>query len=122
MSKTVLVVEDESSIAVALEFLLQQQSYRTIVARNGEEAVTLAAQSKPDLILLDIMLPLLSGFEVCRRIRADNTMPRTRIVMLTAKGREGEVHKGFAVGADAYLMKPFSTKELLALVRKQLGD
>jgi DNA-binding response OmpR family regulator len=122
MSKTVMVVEDESSIAVALEFLLQQQGYRTMVARNGEEALTLAAQDKPDLILLDIMLPLLSGFEVCRRIRADNTMPATRIIMLTAKGRDSEVQKGFAAGADAYLMKPFSTKELLAMVREQLGD
>jgi DNA-binding response OmpR family regulator len=122
MSKTVLVVEDESSIAVALVFLLQQQSYRTMVARNGEEALTLAAQNKPDLILLDIMLPLLSGFEVCRRIRADNTLPGTRIIMLTAKGRDGEVQKGFAAGANAYLMKPFSTKELLAVVREQLGD
>jgi DNA-binding response OmpR family regulator len=93
-----------------------------MVARNGEEALTLAAQNKPDLILLDIMLPLLSGFEVCRRIRAGNTLPGTRIIMLTAKGRDGEVQKGFAAGANAYLMKPFSMKELLAVVREQLGD
>jgi two-component system, OmpR family, alkaline phosphatase synthesis response regulator PhoP len=92
------------------------------VARNGEEALTLAAQNKPDLILLDIMLPILSGFEVCRKIRADHTLTATRIVLLTAKGRDSEVQKGFAAGADAYLMKPFSTKELLALVREQLGD
>jgi DNA-binding response OmpR family regulator len=122
MSKTVMIVEDEPSIVVALEFLLQQQGYRTVVGRNGEEALTLAAQCKPDLILLDIMLPLVSGFEVCRKIRANAALRPVRIIMLTAKRRESEVSKGFDAGADAYITKPFSTQELLTLVREQLGD
>ena len=121
MSKTVLIADDEPNIVVSLEYLLEQNGYDVKVARNGEEALSSMAQFRPDLILLDVMLPLKSGFEVCQQIRQVPEWQHTRIFMLTAKGRESEVSKGLALGADAYITKPFSTKELIAEVRKQLA-
>ena len=122
MSKTVLIADDEPNIVVSLEYLLEQNGYDVKVARNGEEALSSMAQFRPDLILLDVMLPLKSGFEVCQQIRQVPEWQHTRIIMLTAKGRESEVSKGLALGADAYITKPFSTKDLIAEVRKQLAD
>ena len=122
MSKTVLIADDEPNIVVSLEYLLEQNGYNVKVARNGEEALSSMAQFRPDLILLDVMLPLKSGFEVCQQIRQVPEWQHTRIIMLTAKGRESEVSKGLALGADAYITKPFSTKDLIAEVRKQLAD
>jgi DNA-binding response OmpR family regulator len=122
MTKTVLIADDEPNIVVSLEYLLEKDGYAVRVARNGEEALSMVAQSRPDLILLDVMLPLRNGFEVCQKIRQTPEWQDTRIIMLTAKGRDTEVSKGLALGADTYMTKPFSTKELLAEVRKLLGD
>jgi DNA-binding response OmpR family regulator len=122
MSKTVLIADDEPNIVVSLEYLLEKNGYVVKVARNGEEALTCVEQFRPDLILLDVMLPLKNGFEVCQKIRQTPEWQDTRIIMLTAKGRDIEVSKGLALGADAYITKPFSTKGLVAEVRKLLGD
>lgn len=122
MSKTVLIADDEPNIVVSLEYLLEKNGYVVKVARNGEEALTCVEQFRPDLILLDVMLPLKNGFEVCQKIRQTPEWQDTRIIMLTAKGRDTEVSKGLALGADAYITKPFSTKGLIAEVRKLLGD
>jgi len=122
MSKTVLVADDEPNIVVSLEYLLQRAGYEVIVARNGEEALTCVALHRPDMILLDVMLPLKSGFEVCQKIRQTPEWQDIRIIMLTAKGRETEVSKGLALGADAYITKPFSTKDLMADIRRLLGE
>ncbi len=122
MTKTVLIADDEPNIVVSLEYLLHRAGYNVVVARNGEEALESMARCRPDLILLDVMLPLKSGFEVCQKIRQSPEWQGTRIVMLTAKGRETEVSKGLALGADAYITKPFSTKDLLAQIRSQLGE
>jgi two-component system, OmpR family, alkaline phosphatase synthesis response regulator PhoP len=122
MSKTVLIADDEPNIVVSLEYLLEKNGYVVKVARNGEEALTCVEQFRPDLILLDVMLPLKNGFEVCQKIRQTPEWQDTRIIMLTAKGRDTEVSKGLALGADAYITKPFSTKGLVAEVRKLLGD
>jgi DNA-binding response OmpR family regulator len=120
MSKTVLIADDEPNIVVSLEYLLEKNGYSVKVARNGEEALSYVQQFRPDLILLDVMLPLKNGFEVCQKIRQTPEWRDIRIIMLTAKGREIEVSKGLALGADAYITKPFSTKELMAEVRKVL--
>jgi DNA-binding response OmpR family regulator len=122
MTKRVLIAEDEESIVASLEFLMRRCGYETRVARDGDIAVDCLADFKPDLVLLDIMLPGRSGFEVCRWIRADAGLHATRVLMLTAKGGAGEVAKGLAAGADDYMTKPFATKELVARARALLGD
>jgi DNA-binding response OmpR family regulator len=122
MSRTVLVADDEPNIVISLEFLLQQEGYRVQVAHDGQEAWEAIQRQPPDLVLLDVMMPRLSGFDVCQKIRENPAWQQLPIIMLTAKGREVEVSKGLALGADAYISKPFSTQELLAQVRALLGD
>ncbi|HXF65967.1 MAG TPA: response regulator [Burkholderiales bacterium] len=120
MAKRVLIAEDEPNIVISLEFLLKKAGYEVAVARDGEEALRLAGELRPDLIVLDIMLPVVNGFEVCRRIRADGGLGATRILMLTARGRALEAERGLAAGADAYMTKPFATKELIRTVKELL--
>jgi DNA-binding response OmpR family regulator len=121
MSKTVLIADDEPNIVISLEFLLEQAGYRVMVAHDGQEALEAIQRQPPDLVLLDVMLPRLSGFDVCQKIRENPDWQHMRIVMLTAKGREVEVSKGLALGANAYITKPFSTQELLAQIGAQLA-
>jgi DNA-binding response OmpR family regulator len=121
-NKTILIADDEPNIVISLEYLLQQSGYDVQVAHDGQEAMDAIARRVPDLLLLDIMLPKLSGYDVCQRIRESEAWRGIRIVMLSAKGREVEVAKGLALGADAYITKPFSTRELLAQIRAQLGE
>ena len=120
MSKTILIADDEPNIVISLEFLLEHDGYEVQVARDGQEALDAIARQAPDLVLLDVMLPRVSGFDVCQRIRQNPAWAAVRIMMLTAKGREVEMTKGMALGADAYVTKPFSTKDLLAQIRAQL--
>jgi DNA-binding response OmpR family regulator len=122
MKKRVLIAEDEPNIVTSLEFLMTETGYEFRTAVNGEEALRAASEFRPDLLLLDVMLPLKSGFEVCQRVRGDAALGKIKIVMLTAKGRETEVAKGLALGADAYITKPFATRELLDTVKRLLGD
>ncbi len=122
MTKRVLIVDDERNIVTALEFLMELNGYEVKTARDGEEALIYVVAFKPELILLDVMLPLRSGFEVLQKIRETVASHDIKIILLTAKGREVEIDKGLALGADAYLTKPFSTKELLAEVHRLLGD
>jgi DNA-binding response OmpR family regulator len=121
MSKTVLIADDEPNIVISLEFLLEQAGYRVLVAHDGQEALEVIQRQPPDLVLLDVMLPRLSGFDVCQKIRENPQWQHMRIVMLTAKGREVEISKGLALGANAYITKPFSTQELLAQIDAQLA-
>ena len=120
MTHSVLVADDEPNIVLSLEFLLQQAGYRVRTAHDGQQVLDAVAVERPDLVLLDVMLPRLSGYDVCQRIRADPRCAGLRIVMLSAKGRAAEVDKGLAVGADAYVTKPFAIQELLAEVARQL--
>ena len=122
MSRRVLVADDEPNIVVALEFLLQRNGYEVHVARNGDEALRLVETCNPDLVLLDVMMPLRSGYEVCKRIKARPEWGHIKIVMLSAKGRDAEVSKGLALGADLYLTKPFSTRELLDKIKGLLAE
>jgi DNA-binding response OmpR family regulator len=122
VKKRVLIAEDEPNIVTSLEFLMSQVGHEFRTAVNGEDALRMAAEFRPDLMLLDVMLPLKSGFDVCRTVRGDPALKKMKIVMLTAKGRETEVTKGLALGADAYITKPFATRELLDTVKRLLGE
>ncbi len=116
----VLVVDDEPNIVLSLEFLMEQSGFEVATAGDGETALELIAQHAPDLVLLDISLPGLSGFDVLSQLRAQPQHARLPIIMLTAHGREVEKEKGMALGADDYITKPFSTRELVAKVRALL--
>jgi DNA-binding response OmpR family regulator len=121
MTKKVLIADDEQNIVISLEFLLRREGFEVFVASDGEEALIKLRAEKPDLVLLDVMMPKMNGFDVCQAIRADPNLADMRVLMLTAKGREAEVSKGLGLGADAYMTKPFSTKELVVQVRALLG-
>jgi DNA-binding response OmpR family regulator len=117
----ILVVDDEPNIVLALEYLMRREGFEVAVAADGEAALEAIAASPPDLVILDVMLPKMDGFEVCRRVRADPRWRGLRILMLTARGRDTEVAKGLDLGADAYVTKPFSTRDLVARVRALLA-
>jgi DNA-binding response OmpR family regulator len=121
MSKKVLIADDEPNIVISLEFLLRREGFEVLVAVDGEEALVKARAERPDLVLLDVMMPKMNGFDVCQALRADPELASMRVLMLTAKGRETEVSKGLGLGADGYMTKPFSTKDLVAQVRVLLG-
>ncbi len=120
MSARVLIVDDEPNIVISLEFLMRHEGYEVEVASDGEEALELLASFQPDLVLLDVMMPKLSGFDVLQRIRNDAELPNPVVVMLTARGREAEAEKGKALGADEYVTKPFATRDLVAVVHRAL--
>jgi DNA-binding response OmpR family regulator len=122
MAKRVLIVDDEPNIVASLEFLMRKAGYEVGVARDGDEAMAAVESFRPDLVLLDVMMPKRSGYEVCRQMRARADLQHIRIVMLSAKGREAEVSKGLSVGADAYVTKPFSNRDLLSKVGALLGE
>jgi DNA-binding response OmpR family regulator len=121
MSHKILIVDDEPNIVTSLQFLMTRQGYETQVARNGEEALAAVETFRPDLLLLDAMMPKMDGYQVAQRLR-DTGWSDLRIVMLTAKGRESEIAKGMAVGADLYVTKPFSTRDLIDQVSALLGE
>lgn len=120
--KKILIADDEPNIVISLEFLLQREGYEVSVARDGQQALDAIAREAPDLVLLDVMMPLKSGFEVCASVRADPTLAHTRILMLSAKGRDTDLAKGMALGANAYMTKPFATRELVAKVADMLAQ
>jgi two-component system alkaline phosphatase synthesis response regulator PhoP len=120
-ARKVLIADDEPNIVTSLEFLMRGCDYEVRVARDGEEALRLAEEFRPDVLLLDVMMPLHDGFEVCRRLRANPATRGVRILMLTAHGRGAEMERGLALGADAYITKPFSNKDLVAKVQGLLA-
>ena len=121
MAKRVLIADDEPNIVTSLEFLMEQAGFETKVATNGQEALDLAASFNPDLVLLDLMFPVKSGYEVCQQLKNEPTTRNIKVVVLSAKGRDVEVAKARELGADAFITKPFSTRELVAKVRELLG-
>ena len=122
MGKKVLIADDEPNIVVSLEFLMKQRGYVVKVAGNGEDALSAVGDFGPDLILLDVMMPRMSGYDLCQKVRENPAWAGIKIIMLSAKGRDIEVTKGMAVGADAYVTKPFSTRDLIARVQEMLGE
>ncbi|MBL8489815.1 MAG: response regulator [Rhodocyclaceae bacterium] len=121
MTKKILIVDDEPNIVISLEYLMKKEGFEVAVANDGEAALQKVASFAPDLVLLDVMMPKKSGYEVCAALRAEPSLAATKIIMLTAKGRDTEVAKGLAMGADAYVTKPFSTKDLVAQVKAMLN-
>lgn len=122
MRRRILIVDDEPNIVLSLEFLMQQSGFDVAVARDGAEALERMQSFQPDLVLLDVMMPVLNGFEVCQKIRENSAWNDVKIVMLSAKGRESEVNKGLALRADAYVTKPFSTRELVERVAGMMAQ
>ena len=120
MTHKILIADDEPNILISLEFLMKREGYEVHVARDGDEAMAVLRRERPALVLLDVMMPKKTGFEVCQALRADDSLKDVRVLMLTAKGRDTDIAKGLGVGADAYMTKPFSTKELVQKVREML--
>lgn len=117
----ILIADDEPNILISLEYLMKREGYEVHVARDGQEALDLLQRVQPRLVLLDVMMPNRNGFEVCQALRADEALKDTLVLMLTAKGRDTDIAKGLGVGADAYMTKPFSTRELVVKVREMLA-
>jgi len=120
VTKKILIADDEPNIVAALEFLLQRSGYEVLLAQDGETALKQVEQHLPDLVLLDVMMPLKSGYEVCQRMRERAAWRHIKIIMLSAKGREAEVNKGLSLGANLYVTKPWSNKDLIAKIEQLL--
>jgi DNA-binding response OmpR family regulator len=119
--KHVLIADDEPNIVISLEFLMKREGHRVTIARDGDAALAAIRAERPDLVLLDVMMPGKSGFEVCQAVRGDESLAGIKILMLSAKGRDTDLAKGSALGADAYMTKPFSTRELADKVKEMLA-
>ncbi len=120
MKPRVLIIEDEPHIVLSLEFLLQRAGYETAVAVEGEDGLAQVRRHRPDIVLLDVMLPRINGHDVCRAIKADPDLRDIPVIMLSAKGQEVEVMKGLELGAVAYVTKPFGNAEILEAIRAVL--
>lgn len=118
---SILIVDDEPNIVLSLQFLMKKAGYAVRTASNGEEALAEIARARPDLVLLDVMMPKIDGFTVCRMIRATPDWESVRIIMLTARGRDVEREKGLALGANDYITKPFSTQDAIERVSRVLA-
>lgn len=118
MKPRILIIEDDHNILISIEFLLKGAGYDVITANNGLRGWAAIEDQRPDLIVLDIMLPLIDGYELCRRVRSTPSLQNMKIILLSARGREAEIEKGLQLGADAYLRKPFGTRDLLETVAR----
>lgn len=121
MTQTVLIVDDEPNIVIPLQFLMEQNGYNVFVAETGEYAVEAIKNQKPDIILLDIMLPGLDGFEICRMIRETPEWQNIKIILVTAMSRDADITKGLSLGADAFIIKPFSNAKVVDKVKELLN-
>ena len=122
MTHAILIADDEPNILISLEFLLKRAGYQVSLARDGQEALDAILRDRPALVLLDVMMPRKTGLEVLQAVRADEACNGVRILMLTAKGRDTDMAKGLALGADAYMTKPFATKDLVQKVKDLLSQ
>ncbi|MCS6944575.1 MAG: response regulator [Sutterellaceae bacterium] len=120
--RKILIADDEPNIVTALEFLLHRAGYEVRSVSNGADALAQVEAFAPDLVLIDIMMPQASGYEVCQKIRERPQWNHIKVVIVSAKGREAEVSKGLSLGADLYVTKPFATQELIAAIDRLLGN
>ena len=118
----ILIVDDEPNIVMSLEFLMRKNGYQVGIARNGIEALAAIAETPYDLVLLDVMMPDVDGYQVCRQLRQHPDRADTKVIFLSAKSREADVQKGYEVGADLYIPTPFSTRQLMEKVRELLSN
>lgn len=114
----ILIVDDEPNIVMSLEFLMRKSQYNVSIARNGTEALEAISHTAFDVVLLDIMMPDVDGYEVCRQLRLRPDRANTKVIFLSAKSREADIAKGYEVGADLYMAKPFGTRQLMEKVRE----
>lgn len=121
MTRHILIAEDDTNILISIDFLLSNAGYRVTTADNGARAWSALQTQVCDLVVLDVMLPVIDGLELCRRIRAADNLNATKILMLSARGRDNEIAAGLELGADAYMTKPFGTREFLESVARLLG-
>lgn len=121
-SKKILIVDDEPNIVLSLDYLVRKKGYEPFIARNGGEAISIAKEQFPDLVILDIMMPDIDGYEVCTLLKNDAQLRHAKIIFLSAKSRQEDVQKGLDMGADAYLTKPFSTKRLMQVIGELLSE
>ena len=121
MQHTVLVVDDEPFICRSLSFVLRKGNYNVVEARNGEEALSAIKEHRPSLVFMDVMMPKVSGFEVCEAVKSDPDLKATKIILLTAKGQDSDREVGKQAGADDYMTKPFSPTKILERAREMLG-
>lgn len=120
-SQKILLVDDDPNILISLEFLMRKNGFDVLIARNGTEALELLNENVPNLTLLDIMMPDVDGYEICKHIKTSKKLKHSKVIFLSAKTRESDVRKGYELGADLYVTKPFSTKDLVKKVEELLG-
>ncbi|QJX48461.1 response regulator [Hymenobacter taeanensis] len=117
----ILIVDDEPNIVMSLEFLMRKNGYRVSIARNGTEALDALKQSPFEVVLLDVMMPDVDGYEVCRQLRQLPEQRHARVIFLSAKSKEADIQKGYEAGADLYIPKPFSTRQLMTTIKELIG-
>lgn len=122
MKRKVLIVDDEPNIVMSLEYMMRKNKFDVFIARNGVEALDLLSREVPHLILLDIMMPDVDGYEICEFVKSDGKFAETKVVFLSAKSKVSDIQKGYDLGADLYVTKPFSTRELLVKVKELLKE
>ena len=116
----ILIVDDEPAILMSLDFLMKKEGYNVFIARDGEEAIEIINKELPELVILDIIMPNVDGYEVCKYVKNTVELEHIKVVFLTAKTRKSDIEKGYEIGADDYVVKPFSTKELVKRVKQLL--
>lgn len=116
--KKVLVVDDDPYILMSLEFLMKKSGYEVMIARNGTEALELVEKQMPDIVLLDIMMPDVDGYQICKHIKKSDTLKHTKVVFMSAKTKESDIQKGYDLGASLYIIKPFSTREIVKQIKE----
>ncbi|MAY86529.1 MAG: response regulator [Pseudooceanicola sp.] len=121
MKKKILIVDDEPNIVMTLEYAFKKQDYEVLIARDGSEALMIIEKNKPDVVLLDIMMPKVDGYQTLEYIKNNTMLVNTKVVFLTAKNKASDIEKGLKLGADKYLVKPFSVKKIFAEVQELLG-
>lgn len=119
--KRILIVDDEPNIVMTLEYTFKKSNYEVFIARDGQEALDILKTNFPDVIILDIMMPMVDGFATLEQIRKDANLQHTKVMFLSAKNKESDIEKGLALGADAYMTKPFSIKKVVEKVEELLG-
>jgi two-component system, OmpR family, alkaline phosphatase synthesis response regulator PhoP len=119
--KKILIVDDEPNIVMTLEYTFKKSNYEVFIARDGQEALDILKTNFPDIIILDIMMPMVDGFATLEQIRKDTNLTHTKVIFLSAKNKESDIEKGLALGSDAYLTKPFSIKKVVEKVEELLA-
>lgn len=119
--KKILIVDDEPNIVMSLEYTFKKNNYEVFIARDGQEALDILKTNYPDVIILDVMMPMVDGYATLEQIRKDPNLQHTKVMFLSAKNKERDIEKGISLGADVYMTKPFSIKKVVEKVEELLG-